>query len=320
MPQKAGFLYLADQIMSEKVIEVQHLAKKFGTFEAVKDVSFTVYKGDVFGFLGPNGAGKSTSIRCMLSLIKPDSGTIQLFGKSLAESRSQILARTGSIIEKPDFYKYLSAYRNLDIFSRISGAPSSRKEIMEMLDFVGLAGREKDKVGGFSHGMKQRLGIAQTLLHNPDLIILDEPTTGLDPQGIIDIRNLILRLRDEQHKTVLLSSHILSEIEIIANRMVIINKGKSVVEGDVKTLLNSEELVVNMEVDQVQTATNILQKHFPQANILQTENNYLQMAISKSEISAFNKLLIEHGIAVFSIESKRKLEDYFIKIITENAI
>ncbi len=306
--------------MSEKVIEVQHLAKKFGTFEAVKDVSFTVYKGDVFGFLGPNGAGKSTSIRCMLSLIKPDSGTIQLFGKPLAQSRSQILARTGSIIEKPDFYKYLSAYRNLDIFSRISGAPSSRKEIMEMLDFVGLSGREKDKVGGFSHGMKQRLGIAQTLLHNPDLIILDEPTTGLDPQGIIDIRNLILRLRDEQHKTVLLSSHILSEIEIIANRMVIINKGKSVVEGDVKTLLNSEELVVNIEVHQVQTAINILEKHFPQANILQTENNYLQMAINKSEISAFNKLLVENGIAVFSIESKRKLEDYFIKIITENAI
>lgn len=320
MPQKAGFLYLAEQIMSEKVIEVQHLAKKFGTFEAVKDVSFTVYKGDVFGFLGPNGAGKSTSIRCMLSLIKPDSGTIQLFGKSLTESRSQILARTGSIIEKPDFYKYLSAYRNLDIFSRISGAPSSRKEIMEMLDFVGLAGREKDKVGGFSHGMKQRLGIAQTLLHNPDLIILDEPTTGLDPQGIIDIRNLILRLRDEQHKTVLLSSHILSEIEIIANRMVIINKGRSVVEGDVKTLLNSEELVVNMEVDQVQAAINILEKHFPKVSIILTENNYLQMAINKSEISAFNKLLIENGIAVFSIESKRKLEDYFIKIITENAI
>ncbi|MFM6976231.1 MAG: ABC transporter ATP-binding protein [Sphingobacteriaceae bacterium] len=306
--------------MPEKVIDVQHLAKSFGTFQAVKEVSFTVYKGDVFGFLGPNGAGKSTSIRCMLSLIKPDSGSIEIFGQPLAKNRSAILSRTGSIIEKPDFYKYLSAFRNLEIFSRISGTPSSRKEIMEMLDFVGLAGREKDKVGGFSHGMKQRLGIAQTLLHNPDLIILDEPTTGLDPQGIIDIRNLILRLRDEQHKTVLLSSHILSEIEIIANRMVIINKGQSVVEGEVSALLNSEELVVKLEVDQPDAVQNILAQHFPKVAIAGREDGQLQLAISKIEIAALNKTLVQHGVAVYSIESKRKLEDYFIKMIAENVI
>jgi ABC-type multidrug transport system ATPase subunit len=301
--------------MSDKIIEVKNLIKSFGDFQAVKDVSFTVYKGDVFGFLGPNGAGKSTTIRCMLSLIKPDSGQISLFGKSLASSRSEILSRTGIIIEKPDFYKYLSAYRNLELFSGISGKPSSKKEIYEMLDFVGLSGREKDNVGGFSHGMKQRLGIAQTLLHNPDLIILDEPTTGLDPQGIIDIRNLILKLRNEQHKTVLLSSHILSEIEIISNRMVIINKGKSVVEGAVSELLNSEELIVNFELDDLEAGIKLVANDFPLSNLIKIDDAHFQVSITKQQISKINELLLANGINVYSIESKRKLEDYFIKII-----
>ena len=164
---------------SETIIEVENLAKRFGTFEAVKDVSFSVNRGDVFGFLGPNGAGKSTTIRCLLSLITPDAGSIKLFGKSFKTDRSAILSNIGSIIEKPDFYKYLSAQKNLEIFARVSGANVSKKEIQEMLEFVGLGDRGKHKLGGFSHGMKQRLGIAQTLLHKPDLIILDEPTTGL---------------------------------------------------------------------------------------------------------------------------------------------
>ncbi len=307
--------------MNEQVIEVQHLTKKFGTFEALKDVSFTVHKGDVFGFLGPNGAGKSTTIRCMLSLIRPDSGSIRIFGKPLAGSRSSILARTGSIIEKPDFYKYLSAFKNLEIFSRISGAPASKKEIYAMLDFVGLNGREKDKVAGFSHGMKQRLGIAQTLLHNPDLIILDEPTTGLDPQGIIDIRNLILRLRSEHNKTVLLSSHNLSEIELIANRMVIINKGRSVAEGAVGDLLNSEEMVVQVEVDNPGQARNILEKTFPGVLVASGSGGHLQLAASKHQVAAINTTFIHNGIAVYSLEAKRKLEDYFIKIVNhENAV
>ncbi len=301
--------------MFEKIIEIKNLSKSFGSFEAVKDVSFTVNKGDVFGFLGPNGAGKSTSIRCMLSLIKPDNGSISVFGKSLTENRNSILRRTGSIIEKPDFYKYLSALKNLEIFSRISGSPSSKRDIYKMLDFVGLNGREKDKVKGYSHGMKQRLGIAQTLLHNPDLIILDEPTTGLDPQGIIDIRNLILRMKSEQNKTILLSSHILSEIEIIANRMVIINNGKSVVEGEVSTLLNSEEVVAKLEVDNAGKAKNLIAINFPKLQVSLQENNILHMTIGKTQIAQLNKLLIENEINVYSIESRRTLEDYFIKII-----
>jgi ABC-type multidrug transport system ATPase subunit len=306
--------------MPEKIIEVQQLAKRFGTFQAVKEVNLTVYKGDVYGFLGPNGAGKSTTIRCLLSLIRPDQGQIRLFGQSLATHRNAILSKTGSIIEKPDFYKYLSAYQNLAIFSRISGANVSRKEIEGMLDFVGLAGREQDKVAGFSHGMKQRLGIAQTLLHQPELIILDEPTTGLDPQGIIDIRNLILRLRDEQGKTVLLSSHLLAEMELIANRMVIINKGKTVVEGEVSNLLNAEELVVQLEIDRVSAAKHWIENHMPKVEIISTTVNHLELAIPKSRLPELNKSLVEQGFQIYAIESKRKLEDYFIKMLQADVV
>lgn len=300
---------------SETIIKVEHLTKRFGSFEAVRDVSFQVNRGDVFGFLGPNGAGKSTTIRCMLSLIKNDSGVIEMFGKSYKTHRSEILTKIGSIIEKPDFYKYLSAEKNLEIFARISGASVSKKEIQEMLDFVGLTGRGKDKIGGFSHGMKQRLGIAQTLLHKPELIILDEPTTGLDPQGIVEIRNLILRLKTEQHKTVLLSSHQLSEIELIANRMVIINKGKTVIEGDVKVLLNAQEIVVKLEVNRLNDACELISKTFGISEFNRLNDFEFELNIEKQQVPLVNHTLVQNNIEVHSIEPKRKLEDFFMKII-----
>ena len=303
--------------MPEKIISVRHLSKKFGSFQAIHDVSFSVYKGDVFGFLGPNGAGKSTSIRCLNSLIKPDSGTIEIFGESITTHRESILGRVGSIIEKPDFYKYLSAHRNLEIFSRISGKPSSKQEIYKMLDFVGLGGRERDKFAGFSHGMKQRLGIAQTLLHNPDLIILDEPTTGLDPQGIIDIRNLILRLKNEQNKTVLLSSHNLAEIELICNRMVIINKGRSMVEGKVSELMNGENLILRLEASPLSQAKKVLLTWKPELQWENVGDTALQFPIEKSEIPLLTKFLVNQNIEIYSLEAKRTLEDYFIKIINQ---
>src|SRR5690606_2913665 len=199
------------------VIRVSHFAKAFGDHQAAKDISFTVNAGDIYGFLGRNGAGKSTTIRAMLGLIRPDGGTLEIFGHDICKERNAILARTGSIVEKPDFYKYLSARRNLEVLSRAYGKRVTSARISDMLAFTGLQGREDDKVSGYSHGMRQRLGIAQALLHDPDLIILDEPTTGLDPQGIIDIRNLILRLRDELGKTIILSSHLLAEVELICN-------------------------------------------------------------------------------------------------------
>lgn len=300
---------------TDKIIEVENLSKYYGNFKAVEKVSFDVYRGDVFGFLGPNGAGKSTTIRTILSLIKPTSGQIRLFGKELSKNRNYILSKIGCIVEKPDFYLYLSAQKNLEIFGRISGANIAKNKVQEMLEFVGLKGRENDKVAGFSHGMKQRLGIAQTLLHNPELIILDEPTTGLDPQGIIDIRHLILQLRNEQNKTVVLSSHILSEIELIANRMVIINKGKTMVQGNVAELLNKEDLLVLFVVSNADKAMQVLSQHLPQNSIVLLDNGKIQLAIAHEKIPIANKILSDNQIEVFGIESKRKLEDYFLKLI-----
>jgi ABC-2 type transport system ATP-binding protein len=251
----------------------------------------------------------------LIGLIHPTSGTIEIYGKHLQEERSFILSSIGAIIEKPDFYKYLSAQKNLEIFARISGANVSAKDIAEMLDFVGLGNRAKHKVKGFSHGMKQRLGIAQTLLHKPELIILDEPTTGLDPQGIVEIRNLILRLKNEQNKTILLSSHQLSEIELIANRMVIINQGKSVVEGEVSSLLNSEETLVRIELNDAVKGENIIREKLNVSAVTQTAANELEVNITKKQVPELCKALIDADLAIHAIEPKRKLEDYFMKII-----
>lgn len=298
------------------IIEVKGLQKFFGTFEAVKDVNFTVNRGDVFGFLGPNGAGKSTTMRCLLSLIKPNAGQIRLFGKDLQTERNAILARVGSIVEKPDFYKYLSAQKNLEIFARISGANVDQRAILATLDFVGLAGREKDKVGGFSHGMRQRLGIAQTLLHQPDLIVLDEPTTGLDPQGIIEVRDLILRLKNEQHKTVILSSHQLAEIELVANRMVIINRGQTVIEGTVADLMNAQQTLLNIEFAQESSAAaaHVIAQMFPDLELQVVSPKTLQMQLEKQQIAALNSHLVNAGFEIVALEPKRKLEDFFIQM------
>jgi len=303
--------------MPEKIIEVHHLSKHFGKINAVEDVSFDVYKGDVFGFLGPNGAGKSTTIRAMLSLITPTSGEIKLFGKELRTHRNFILSKIGCIVEKPDFYHYLSARKNLEIFARISGSGVSGTRILDMIEFVGLKGRENDKVGGYSHGMKQRLGLAQALLHDPELIILDEPTTGLDPKGIIDIRNLILQLKNERNKTIVLSSHILSEIELIANRMVILNKGKSVVQGSVTELLNQQELVVSFQVGNPERAMQLFSHKYPAMMCSVAGTDLLQITARHEDIPGINRFFIENDIRVFRIDPRRQLEDYFLKLISD---
>ena len=229
------------------IVSVSHLSKKYGNLQAVNDLSFTVNEGDVYGFLGQNGAGKSTTIRMLLTLIAPTAGEIQIFDKKLSTHRSEILSKIGAVIEKPDLYKYLNAYDNLSIFAKMSGIKVSRQLLMNQLQMVGLADRAKDKVKTFSQGMKQRLGIAVALVHNPALIILDELTNGTDPQGIAYIRNLIMRLSKEMGKTVLISSHLLSEIEVIANRMIIIHKGQKIIEGNVAELLDPSHTVIDID-------------------------------------------------------------------------
>lgn len=298
----------------EKVIEILGLTKKFKSLIAVSDLDLTVYKGDVFGFLGPNGAGKSTTIRMMLSLIAPTSGTIKIFGKSLLSNRKDILKKVGAIVEKPDFYNNLTAYKNLSILGRLSMGEVSRKKIMEMLELVGLEKRYKSKVKTFSHGMKQRLGIAQALLHDPDLIILDEPTTGLDPQGMKEIRDLMILLSREKGKTIFLSSHILSEIEIIANRMIILDNGKEVVEGKVSELLNKNKLKVTFEVDDNNSARNILEGTIWQDKVYSSIANKIVFILEPEDISSLNKLFVENNVAVSAVIPTRSLEEYFLNI------
>lgn len=296
------------------IISVRNLCKSFGELKAVNDLSFDVLKGDVFGFLGPNGAGKSTTIRMLLTLIKPNSGTIKIFDKNLNSHRREILTGIGSIIEKPDLYNYLSAKKNLEIFARISGAAISNNRIDEMLDFVGLGSRANSKVRTFSHGMKQRLGIAQALLHDPDLIILDEPTTGLDPQGIIEVRNLILQLKNERQKTILLSSHNLNEIEMIASRMIIIASGEKKAEGYVSELLSTAEMLVNIYVDDVEKATVLLKDYLKTEPEIDTANRKIQFRTAKENVAEINNLLVRNEINVSGLESRRSLEDLFINL------
>lgn len=301
-------------MQSEKIIEIENLSKKFKEVKAVDRLDLTVYRGDVFGFLGPNGAGKSTTIRMLLSLINPTDGEIKLFGKSLREERISILKNIGAIVEKPDFYGYLSAYKNLEILGKLSQTDVSKKRIMEVLEFVGLEKRYKSKVKTFSHGMKQRLGIAQALLHNPQLIILDEPTTGLDPQGMREIRELIFHLSTEEKKTIFLSSHILSEVELVANRMIILNKGKKIVEGTVSELLNRDELKVTVETENAAKAEQIIKESKWSRKLNSSANDKIIFTLRQNEISELNKYLVDRGINVSALIPTRSLEGYFLEI------
>jgi ABC-type multidrug transport system ATPase subunit len=221
-------------------------------------------------------------------------------------------------VEKPDFYNYLSAYKNLEILGRISGREVSSNRIMEILETVGLKNRRSSKVKTYSHGMKQRLGIAQALLHDPELIILDEPTTGLDPQGMKEIRDLIIHLRDEKNKTIFLSSHLLSEVEQIANRMIIINKGKTVVEGYVQDLLNSAELKVTFEVDDLDSAKNLISQSRWDSKMESSTINKLIFNLSPEEIAVLNKYFVDNDISVSAVIPTRSLEEYFLKITEDN--
>ncbi len=298
----------------EKIIEVKNLSKQFKEVKAVNGLNINVYRGDVFGFLGPNGAGKSTTIRMLLSLITPAEGEIRIFGKELNSNRREILSKIGAIVEKPDFYGYLSAYKNLEILGKISGTQIPKKRIMEVLELVGLEKRYKSKVKTFSHGMKQRLGLAQALLHDPELIILDEPTTGLDPQGMKEIRDLIVFLSKEKQKTIFLSSHILYEVELVAKRMIIINKGASIVEGKVEDLLNSKNLKVTFEVSNTDTAKALLGSTSWAGKLESSVNDKLIFSLEPAEISQLNKYFVQNNIDVSAVVPARSLEEYFLNI------
>jgi ABC-2 type transport system ATP-binding protein len=297
------------------IIQTINLCKQFDKFTAVNELNLTVYKGDIYGFLGPNGAGKSTTIRMLMGLIFPSSGNIEIFEKELKNNREYVLSRIGAIIEKPDFYNYLTAIQNLEMLNKLQAVKLSKHQLYEVLELVGLKGRETSKVKTFSQGMKQRLGFAQALMHNPDLIILDEPTNGLDPQGVKDVRDLILKLNKEQGKTILISSHILSEIEIICNRMIIIQKGSKVVEGAVNDLLNYNELHVSFEFEDASQVKQFISNHeLLKLKFLEELHQKFHFNLMNYEVASVNKLFLENGFAVKSMIPVRSLEDYFLNM------
>ena len=299
------------------VIQVQGLTKKFGhQFTAVNDLSFSVNKGDVYGFLGQNGAGKSTTIRMLLSLIEPTAGHIEIFGLPLVTNRSAIMKKVGAVIEKPAMYEYLTAFQNLKIFSALSGVSKTKKQLLHELDVVGLLARANDLVRTFSQGMKQRLAIAMAMVNDPELILLDEPTNGLDPQGIAEIRNLILNLSRAQGKTVLVSSHLLSEIEQVATRLIIIDKGCKLVEGDSKDLFDTSKTVVEINTLHNEQALQKLLQTSWSSQILVDRCNSKQviMQLDEKQLPSLHQNLVELGIGVLSVKPMHSLEDYFLQI------
>jgi ABC-type multidrug transport system ATPase subunit len=296
------------------IIQVKNLSKDFKEIKAVDELSFIVPGGEVYGFLGQNGAGKSTTIRMLLTLIKPSAGCIEIFGLDLQKHRKEILRKVGAIIEKPDHYKYLTAIENLRIFSAMSGIKLSKTKLMDQLSLVGLQERAESKVKTYSQGMRQRLGIATALVHDPELIILDEPMNGLDPQGIADMRKLILHLAHDRRKTLFISSHLLNEMELIADSMLIINKGKKVAEGTKEELLNPAKTQVELITGDNENTLTLLRQSKWSNNIINQRNGNILLEMDKKMIPDLNSELVEKGVKIFSLRPKHSLEEFFLSL------
>jgi ABC-type multidrug transport system ATPase subunit len=301
-----------------QVINVRRVSKHFKEIKAVDDLSFSVRQGEIYGFLGQNGAGKSTTIRMLLTLVEPTSGDIEIFGMNLKKNRKDILRKVGAIIEKPDLYRYLTAKENLQIFASMSGIQISEKKLVEHLEKVGLSQRAHSKVKTYSQGMKQRLGIATALIHDPELIILDEPMNGLDPQGIADVRNLILHLSKELRKTVFVSSHLLSEMELIADSMLIIDGGKKVVEGKMTDLFDPAETMIELETNNATEVFERLKQTDLKEYVFSKRGDYVLFKIHRKQVPLVIKKLVQMNIDIISLYSRHSLENYFLSLTTEN--
>ena len=290
------------------LVETSGLTKRYGSnITAVDDLDLTVKRGEVYGFLGPNGAGKTTTLRMLLGLIKPSSGKARVLSESPGSPAS--LSRVGALVESPAFYPYLSGRDNLQVMARYSGVSKSR--IGEVLDQVELSGRAKDKYKKYSLGMKQRLGVAAALLKDPELLILDEPTNGLDPKGMADMRDLIRGL-GQGERTVLLSSHLLGEVEQICDRVGVIQKGKLVAEGTVKELQGAAGLLVKAEP--VEEAAQIAEKLAGVEEVQQTDGR-LRLTIDPEKAAEINAKLVEAGLRVSELRpAEQSLEDVFLQL------
>ncbi|ANY66184.1 bacitracin ABC transporter ATP-binding protein [Paenibacillus sp. BIHB 4019] len=300
--------------MNEWVIETRGLSKKYKGRYAVAGLNLRIEKGDIYGFLGPNGAGKTTTIRMLLGLIKPSGGSVHIFGKELQKERLNILRKVGSLVEYPSYYGHLNAVDNLEAIRRIIDVPRAR--IAEVLDIVGLAKEARRTVKGYSLGMKQRLGIASALLGNPELLILDEPTNGLDPSGILEIRELIKRMPRQHGITVLISSHLLSEVEQMAGTVGIVRQGELVFQDTIQNLQQKAQSTIELRVSDPQAALLTL---YEQGLDAVREGSLIRLeGISDAAAAQMVNQLVARKHDVYRIEEKRKsLEDLFLQIVGE---
>ncbi|MNH80857.1 putative ABC transporter ATP-binding protein YxlF [compost metagenome] len=304
----------------EHILKTTNLTKTYDKHVAVNQMNMSIGKGEIYGFLGQNGAGKTTAIRMMLGLVKPTSGDVEMFGEKITKNSFRAFERVGAIIETPGSYKNLTAYENLDIHRRLMGI-SAKSLIEETLDLVGLLEVRNRRVGKFSLGMKQRLGLARALLHQPDFLILDEPTNGLDPQGIKDIRHLLLDLAKRRDITILVSSHILSEIEQLATRIGIIHQGQLLEQMDMEQLRQKNQHYLEVTVSNDQQAAFILQEKLGIVDYTITELGRIRIYERMDESMGINRALIENGVDVAELMlSKGNLEEYFLELTGGNAV
>ena len=301
--------------MSEDILKCNGIYKKIHNKTIIKDVSFDIKEGEILGFIGPNGAGKTTTIKLILGLQKITKGNIQINGYDVEKNFEKAIQKVGSIVENPDLYMYMSGYANLKLVANLYNEVD-KKRIDEVIKLVGLENRIKDKVSKYSLGMRQRLGIAQAILHKPNLLILDEPTNGLDPEGIKQVRELIVKLAKEEKMAVMISSHNLSEIENVCNRICIIKNGSIVEESNIEDLkkeTSNNEYI--MEVDKPNAIKEIIQKN------VQINNNKVTIEAEREEIPEIVNKLVENKIKLYSItENTLSLEDAFIKKTGGNVI
>ncbi|MGZ3929659.1 MAG: ABC transporter ATP-binding protein [Mucilaginibacter sp.] len=294
------------------VIDTQGLSFHFGSQQVVKSLSLQVPEGSIYGFLGPNGAGKTTTIKLLLNLLKTEEGSIRIFDKDLQSNRIAILAQIGSLIEQPAIYLHLTGKENLMNRALLLEVPESRVD--EMLALVHLKDAANKKAGKYSLGMKQRLGIALALLPDPKLLILDEPTNGLDPNGIIEVRELLIKLVTKHNKTVFVSSHLLAEVERMATHVGIIDHGELLFQGSIKDLEDISQPRIQVEVNNTVDAANLLKKQgFTVTDI--SDDNLSVPFTSKTQMAEINTLLNRNNYQVFSIHKVHKdLEKLFLDI------
>jgi ABC-type multidrug transport system ATPase subunit len=291
-------------------IETHGLTKRYGDFTAVDGLKIKVPAGKVYGFLGRNGSGKTTTIRMIMGLIKPNEGNVKIFGSEMSRNRSKYLADIGAIIETPGFYENLSAYENLEITAKMF--KTGKNMITETLEIVGLSNIENKPVGKFSLGMKQRLGIANALIHSPRILILDEPTNGLDPAGIIEMRKLIRDLSRYMGITVLVSSHLLSEVQQIADYIGIIDQGQLIQEGKIEIVNADEQSFLVLETDELQKTNQIIESLG--FDFEKTDSGF-KIFCNREDNVFINKKLVENRINVYNLESVSKtLEERFLGI------